>query len=156
MGKRGPPKTPTIALQSRGSWLAKGRKDEPIAREDEPTMPADLDSVAAGKWNELSEDLRARRMLSVTYSDAMAMYCRTWSEYMQADEQVKVQGLTIIGAKGGVIQNPLVLIRKNARADLLRIGQQFGFTPSSKAGIVVDNKPKVNDGKGRFFKKTAS
>jgi P27 family predicted phage terminase small subunit len=150
MGKRGPKKTPTNILQLRGSWRGDARGSEPVAVDGIPDCPEWLVGEAKAEWDRQVPDLSSRKLMSKSYRVALAMFCEAWGEYVQAVAFIAQHGWTTVGVKGGIVKHPMVEV-KNASFDrAMKMGQQFGFSPSAKAGIQIDEQEKPS-GKSRFF-----
>lgn len=150
MGRRGPPKTPTETLKLRGSWLAKTRNGEPAAVPGVPDCPEWLTGEARSEWDRQVPDLSARQLMSKSYRVALAMFCEAWGTYVTSLADIAANGHTYITDKGNEVQRPVVGIMHKAFERAMKMGQQFGFSPSSKAGLQVDEKEKPS-GKSRFF-----
>jgi P27 family predicted phage terminase small subunit len=157
MGKRGPAKTPTAILEARGSWLAKTRKDEPQAE----GVPLCLDWLTdEGKlaWNRLIPMLRGIGVVGAVDENALARYCDMLARWKLCVQFVNENGMThpVRGPNGQI-----TMFREFAEVDrasrlsdqLLRIEQQFGMTPASRASLAIDTtkQPKEPRGKERFF-----
>lgn len=127
---------------------------EPPAVEGAPDCPEWLAGEGLAEWWRQIADLGARGLLSSSYRSALALYCQAWGEFVETEQQIRElgpRGLVSITDKGNEIQNPLVGIRNKAFERASKMGAQFGFSPSSKAGIVTE-APKAKDDKSRFFK----
>ena len=77
MGKRGPKPTPTKILQNRGSWRGKKNPNEPrpeLATVETPP-PSWLNPQAKEHWQEISEFLCVRGLLTVADRPALALLC---------------------------------------------------------------------------------
>jgi P27 family predicted phage terminase small subunit len=152
MGKRGPQPTPQSVLALRGSPVAKERTDA-AAVSGAPLMPVWLEGEAALEWERQIHDLDERGMLFQTDRAALAMYCQSWGEFVNAVEYVKESGEVTMTDKGNCIQHPMVGIKNQAFDRCNKLGQQFGFSPSSRVGM-GEGKKKEKDGKSRFFKQS--
>jgi len=160
MGKRGPARTPTKVLKMRGSWLADQRVDEPQPSPERPRCPAWLSKQAKQAWAELAPQIAAMGILGRCDRNALARYCQTWAKWRKAEEWVMEHGdyVAIKNASGQVteIKEPPQVARSIRLADqLLRLEQQFGLTPSARAGLAKPkDNPDENRGrsKERFFK----
>jgi P27 family predicted phage terminase small subunit len=145
MGKRGPAKTPTQKLDARGSWVAKTRKKEPPANPGHPECPKWLTGEAREQWDRMIADLEPRKLLSKSYRESLALFCEAWGEFV--DLVGKIAKLVVVDAEY------MSLVRlKNAAAERVnRMGQQFGYSPSAKAGVTQEDGTTKTDGKLRFF-----
>lgn len=148
----GPQKTPTAELEARGSWRAKARGKEPVATEGVPDCPEWLTGEAKAEWDRQIVDLPQRKLMSKSYRAALAMYCEAWGTYVGALADIAANGHTYITDKGNEVQRPIVGIMHKAFERAMKMGQQFGFSPSSKAGLQVEQEQEAPSGKLRFFK----
>ena len=152
MGKRGPQKTPTADLAARGSWRAKARSNEAIAVPGAPEKPVWLQGEAADEWDRQVLDLSPRKLLSKSYRASLAMFCEAWGTYVGAVIDISENGYVTVNKDGYESQRPIVAVMHKAFDRATKMGQQFGFSPSSKAGIEVEDTKEVASGKLRFFK----
>ena len=129
------PKPPELKIL-RGTRKDRIKADAPKIVAVAPQCPAHLDDVAKAKWHELVEQLSAAGTLSLTDSEALALYCSTFSLWLLAREHIsKTQSLTVTGAQGGTKSNPVLsAISSNAQL-LARLQAEFGLTPSSRGRI---------------------
>ena len=142
MGKRGPKPLPTQTLKVRGSWRADVRKDEPQAEFAVPNMPDWLSSEAEKEWNRLVLTLNKYNLLTDLDGNTLGLYCQTMADYQEALEYCK-EGVLIKTENGNLIQSPAVGLKNKALQMLQRLGAEFGFSPSSRAGMSM---PKAQAG----------
>jgi P27 family predicted phage terminase small subunit len=151
MGKPGPKKTPTAILQARGSHKAKGRADTPQPELRIPECPARIQGVRRELWYELGAlwaDCIAERD-----TIALEMAVDTVADYLEAKQEAEGQPLVFVTDKGNEIPNPWHQAKRADWARLLKIVQEFGGSPASRAGVqVVAKAGEVVDAKKRFFK----
>lgn len=145
MGKRGPSKTPTSVLESRGSRRAKGREGEPEpeAVGEVPAPPEHLPGEAAAVWLELAAPLTKCGLMTAVDPHAFERYCRTyamWRRMMHEMEQGE-----------GEVDRFVVTKITHADQMLRRLERAFGLSPADRADLNV-NAPKEDNGKSRFFK----
>lgn len=150
MGKRGPKKTPTHILKVRGSWRGDTRPNEPEAAPGVPDCPGWLQGEAKAEWERQVPDLCTRKLMSKSYRAALVMFCEAWGTYVECLADIAKGGLVYITDKGNEVQRPVVGVMHKAFDRAMKMGQQFGFSPSAKAGIQVDEQEKPS-GKSRFF-----
>ncbi len=154
MGKPGPKPTPTETLKLRGSWLAKTRKGEPEPVAGAPDCPAWIVGESRAEWDRQIVDLDKRRLLSKSYRSALAMFCEAWGEYVGAVEflaAMGTEGLIHKTDKGNLVQHPMVGVKNKAFERANKLGQQFGFSPSSQTSVRVEGDKEKGNGKSRFF-----
>ncbi len=78
-------------------------------------------------------------------------YCETWARYVQAVKQVEKEGLTAVTDKGNVIQHPAVGVANKQKAELRRLAQEFGLSPSSRTRIEVPKQEDQVSGKAQVL-----
>ena len=155
MGRRGPVKIPTKILSMRGSPLAKRRMEEPEGEPGRPTCPAWLSKEAKRAWRELLPMIDGMGILSRTDRNALARYCQTWAKWRLAEEWMMKHGdhIAVQDSTGKVVEikEPPQVVRAIRLADqLLRLEQQFGLTPSARAGLAKEKRdPYENRGRKR-------
>lgn len=130
----GPCKKPT-ALK----LLADNPGKRPLP-DGEPTYaPAPLDPPewlsegAKVRWEPLARALDANGMLNEPNREVLAGYVSMMTQFA---DKVRATG------------EPDLKLMQQIRL----VAREFGFTPSSQAGISTPGKKKSDDGKGRFFK----
>lgn len=133
MGRRGPKKTPTAILERRGSRLVEGREGEP---EVVPGMPPDpawaQPPEARALWDSLGPELVALGVLCPSDGLMFGALCELYAEWRAAVED------------GRSPYSPL--------DRLIKLGHEFGLTPSSRAGLKC-GRPSDEDVKvAKFFK----
>ncbi|CAM5286587.1 hypothetical protein [Eoetvoesiella caeni] len=104
---------------------------EPVFEPLDTTAPDWLTGGALERWNVLAPALEVNGMLNVGNRDALATYCMVLAEFVR-----KVQDGEDCDLK--LVQQIRMLAR------------EFGFTPSSQAGVVAPGK-KQDETKKRFF-----
>jgi P27 family predicted phage terminase small subunit len=145
MGKRGPSKTPTAILQMRGSRVLYDRPDnEPEPEIGIPDRPGDMSELACQVWDQLVLELNAMGVLSIVDWRALQRYCELFVDWKQAQDFIRRNGTTYTitepDEKGKpklvrIAKFPQVNIRDSLTLQLLRLEQEFGLTPSARAGL---------------------
>ena len=156
MGKRGPKRKPTAILKLHGSRKVEERKNEPVPPTGKPRCPTWIDDFAKQAWRQLVPQLDAMGVLHKIDRNAIIRYCQTWSRWRNCAEFINQNGETypLRDNDGNVKclqQWPQVGIYNKLSDSLLRIEQQFGLTPSARAGISVEKKEPGTDKAARFF-----
>ena len=151
MGRRGPKPTPTAMLKLTGSWRADARKSEPKPKLGAPPMPTWLATEAKAEWKRVVPQLQKLGVITLIDRTALALYCQAWADYHDAVAVVKVEGKTFTTPTGYIAKNPLVTIMNKARAAVLRLAQDFGFTPSALARLGTPHLENPPGRHRRFF-----
>ena len=149
MGRRGPKPKPTAMLKLSGStWVNEtraGRGNEPKPEVSEPKCPVWLkDRSAKAHWKRLVKELVLIDVLTVVDGDALARLCITYSRFIEAQTMLSEEGQVIESEKGGQIRSPWSKIAEITGAQLLRLEQEFGLTPSSRARVQTVAKKEVD------------
>jgi P27 family predicted phage terminase small subunit len=101
-----------------------------------PVKPKWLDDVAAMIWDEtIAELIETPGLLTEVDGPALALYCDSWRQYHEYDEEIRKEGNTIISLTAGMKANPLLSRRDAAKADAIKIGALFGLNPSARASM---------------------
>ena len=100
-----------------------------------PDPPDHLSEVALEEWNRIAPLFFAQKLMSPIYMAALAAYCQAYGRWVEAEEELAVEGSTIKTSNGNIIQNPLVGIANTAMLLMDRFGVQFGYTPSAIARL---------------------
>lgn len=147
MGRRGPAPEPAAIKRAKGV-TAPSRMNyaEPIPRQGQPEMPADMTAEAKAVWQHVVREMPVGVIVAV---DAMALrcYCEAVERYRQSVRAYHHGGaMPVVKATGrddrGVVRNPLMqVIRDNA--DQVRAwARELGLTPSARANLrMLDIKP---------------
>ena len=153
MGKRGPARTPTKALQLAGSRAAEGREGhEPQPPPGVPEMPAGLSAGAVAEWDRLVAVLGdTPGLLTKVDGAALALLCRSLDRVAVLYEWMEANDSVDRGTTGQPIQHPKVKEYQWECGHLKAMLAEFGLTPSSRSRVAV-SEPKRTTNKGRFFK----
>ena len=162
MGKRGPAKAPTKVLEARGSWHVRERKGEPTPEAGRPRAPKWLSREARKHWDEITPKIDDMGVLTKIDRDALALYCDYWTRWVKCSEFLRDNNLhQSVETRHGTEAKQWPESRESLQlaSHILRYQQQFGLTPSARAGLVVNKeehvkKKKETPGKSRFFEFT--
>ncbi|MGK9156474.1 hypothetical protein [Acinetobacter radioresistens] len=126
------PRKPTELKRLAGN-PGKGKLNdaEPEFLPAETIAPDWLQGEGLHQWNKLAPQMALNNLLNVATVEPLATYCDLLGAYIDSRRSGEVPDMRIF--------NSLRLMAK-----------EFGFTPSSKGGIVAPEKGKKND-KSRFF-----
>ena len=151
MGKRGPRKQPTALRLLRGDPSKEGKHgDEPTPPAGRIAPPSHVQGLALDKWNELVPKLEAMRVLTTADADTLARYCLYHEQFVKYADQIR-RGLDVLVIKDQngkvkyVQSTPAATMFVKLGQSMLRIEQEFGLTPSARAGMsVTDATPQSN------------
>lgn len=119
------------------------RNGEPQPPAGKPTKPAWLTGEGAKLWKQVTAQLAQMGTLAKSDAQAIARYCDQVVRWVAAAEFLKKYGETypLKDDKGKVRcfqQFPQVGIVNKLSVSILRLEQEFGLTPSSRARLKVD------------------
>lgn len=151
--KRGPKATPTEELHSWRAQLAARKNEIQVAKPTKPLpCPRRLQGEARVYWKDLSKTLHANGMLSEVDVTALVLLCQLLAE--RDELSAKIGGKLLIEWESGERLNPLLRQRNDVDAQIRRICNDFGMTPTSRIGLPAPKQKvgKVIDGTARFPK----
>lgn len=158
MGRRGPPEKPTVLKKLNGSPRARKESQQPLPPDGVPKCPEHLDKEAKGYWKNLTALLADMGLLSKADGDMLAMYCQSLARLRQCEAAVNEHGLTYTKyAPDGTVSmikiRPEQQMAKELYAVVMRLGREFGLSPSSRAHLQVPEvtKKQTVSEKAKFF-----
>lgn len=83
--------------------------------------------------------------MSDTYLMALEHYCNAWLIWDKAYTEVAKSGVTFSTDSGQIKTNPAVQVAKEMLALMMRILEQFGYTPRAAMSIKVTSEGKTDD-----------
>jgi P27 family predicted phage terminase small subunit len=155
MGKRGPAPEPSILKYIRGNpskdaLPASEPTPELLDNLDPPVTIAD-DAEAVKKWNATVPMLRRMRVFTEADVDAWALYCHTWSKWIEAKDKCRQLGRDNVQMEPDPNRTDgrmrikwtqpysWAVDERSLRGDLRRMQQDFGMTPSSRSQVSTTN-----------------
>ncbi len=140
MGKRGPAPKPTLLKLAQGN---PGRRllnlNEPEYPTESVSCPDFLSEEAQAEWERVAPMLTERGLLTAADRAMLVGYCVAWADFQDAERQLAKYG-KIVKQGPQLIPSPYVSIKNKALLAMMRFAQQFGFSPSSRSGIVVTKR----------------
>ena len=137
---RGRKPSPTALKRLRGNPGKRALpKSEPKPQAILPHVPRFLDKIAKAEWHRISRELFELGLLTRVDRNALAAYCDCFSLWKRACDEIAKEGagLTVTGAQGQSIKNPVVTIREKALEQMKSYAIEFGMTPSSRGRLRV-------------------
>jgi P27 family predicted phage terminase small subunit len=139
----GPARTPTEILNMQGSSWGKRRKGEPKARSGKPKKPGWVTGEAAKVWRAAIAELESMGTLAGSDGAAIGRYCVLLVRWIEASKFLAKYGETYPykddqGRVKGWAQFPQVATVNKLSVLVLRLEQEFGLTPASRAGLCVN------------------
>ena len=161
MGQRGPAPTPAPILQARGTLRKDRVHNFAVAPEGRPVCPSWVDDEAKAAWKQIVPKLQGMRVLTLADCNALARYCQLWSRWKKAELFIQKHGETypLKDERGKIkclMPFPQVAIAHKLAAQLTRLEQEFGLTPSARTRIKVEPVRVGDPRKARFFPDAAA
>jgi P27 family predicted phage terminase small subunit len=169
----GPPRKPTYLKVIEGN---RGRRPLPTAEPRPapgiPTVPDHLSPEAKAEWRRVAKGLNAIGLLTKIDRATLAGYCQAWSDWVEAEEQLRRYGKVVkspvrtvvkkqrkdgaeqIETTGGFpMQSPFLAIRNKALDTMHKFAVEFGMTPAARSRIGADIGPRLpkDDKASRYF-----
>lgn len=111
---------------------------EPKPKKKAPKCPTWLDVEAKKEWRRISKQLEELGILTDVDMAAFAGYCEAYSRWKEAEEFISKHGTIMKTSSGYWQQVPQVSIAQTYLKLMIKFGEQFGLTPSSRSRIVTD------------------
>ena len=118
-------------------------KNEPQPQLSIPECPTHLSVYAKEEWSRLSEELHGLGLLTRIDRAALAAYCQVWGRWVEAEEVVVIQGLTVATLKRDQAKNPHLDIADRCLKQMREYLVEFGMTPSSRSRLSI--KPRSEE-----------
>lgn len=137
------PKKPTNLKKAQGNpGKTKLNNSEPSPDICIPDPPEILKDKALDEWKRITPILKKLGLLSELDVMELAAYCQCVKRWLEAEDYIKLNGLTDTTSNGNVIQSPYVGIANKAMVQMHQFLCQFGMTPASRAGVTaIKTKP---------------
>lgn len=95
--------------------------------------PSYLTKGAKAEWSRLVPMLDGAKLITEADRTSLALYCTAVDRAQRAERQVEREGMTLENPTTGAVHaHPLLGVAKEARAQALRYGCEFGLTPASR------------------------
>ncbi len=142
MPRPGPPPKPTALKLLRGN---PGRRPvntrEPKPKANTRACPKWLSAEAQAAWKLIVPELKKLGLFTAIDTDALVIYCDTWSRWKRAVRFLQEHGDTyaVADADGNERHKtyPQVGIARSLLPVLNRYAQEFGMTPSARSRIEI-------------------
>jgi len=156
----GPAPKPARQKQLEGTYRKDREAPNALAFDpanDLPDPPEDLRPETAQQcWRTCAAELHAKGMLATVDLALLRAYCYQVSLMLEAENELELNGKTETrhSAYGShEVRSPWVAILSDATEKVSKIGQQFGFSPSSRTRISVPGKSEEKKSGFAAFKK---
>lgn len=111
----------------------------------------DLDEIALQTWHRDVPILLAAGLATVADAKPLTAMCQKWSEWVQIQRQLRVEGLIVV-RKGIPVRHPLAQQADVIAMQLKGYFVEFGMTPASRTRIKVE-QPQVKSKVDEFREK---
>ena len=140
VGDRGPVKQPTRLRVLHGARPERLNLSEPVPAMELPLSKPDwLSADASAKWDALVPHLLSMQLATAADTDVLAAYCECYARWRKlATLAARTPPVFNRGGEGGealLVRNPVWQQVRDAEAGLRTLAREFGFTPSSRAGM---------------------
>lgn len=148
MGKRGPIPQPLAVLKQKGTMnITRAKSTNEVEEHLDfvyhqlPEAPQHLDSFAADVWNStLLQACRVYGYISFLDLKLFAEYCECYSELQNLNNKCRGNSMSYEDANGIKRINPIYKERDEKRKLFIRLSQEFGFSPSARTRIKLEQK----------------
>lgn len=141
MGRRGPAPTPTAIRFLEGQRASRINTFEPVPEQTGPKPLPTFTAEQRDLWDRVVERLTE---YSLAYkADEAQLIDYVFAEWLSQEcvRRLNATGLLVRGANGEPKPNPLLRVQHRADETALRIGRQFGMTPSSRQRLLPKREP---------------
>ena len=115
---------------------------EPKPKKGKLKMPTGLNAEEKRHWRQVVRDLEEAGILTLIDVQALRMYCRIYTSWLDANKKLDEYGSIVKGTHGTPIISPYVKLSQKYFDQLLAILREFGMTPSSRSRIHAEtDKP---------------
>ena len=140
----GPPPTPHNLLAPDSFRRGLG-SDEPSPDVKIPTPPTWLCTRGRAEWKRLTRELKKVGLITELDRTILALHCNAVADVAQLRRVIE---------EGVIVRGPEIARMNDAIYLLMKTGQQFGLTPSSRRGLRLQRPtPPAKDPRGRKRKK---
>ena len=109
---------------------------------DIPKMPEHLSGLAAAEWRRIVPELAAVGRICELDRALLSAYCSAWGNWVTAQKAIEGTGPVQTAKNGWQVASPHVNIAQQAFGQMVKIGHEFGFSPSAR-GMVFHDAPKA-------------
>jgi P27 family predicted phage terminase small subunit len=112
-------------------------KEHPRPRPIAPKCPQSLEPAAREHWRKLAPRLERLGLLTEIDGPAFERYCRYYSLWVQAREEIDRDGATVPGYRGGERKHPALTTLFRCEALMGEFMKAFGLTPLSRSRLNI-------------------
>jgi len=152
MGKRGPKPQPLEILKKK-DYYRPSRHDDQIAKSKSgldyvhnglPLPPERFDNGASDIWNStLGQAQKVVGYISFIDLPLFEQYCEVYSELTELNKLCADTNMYYTDDKGNIKQHPVFKDRKEKREMFKKLSVEFGFSPSSRTRVALEQPKEV-------------
>lgn len=136
-----PPKSATAKRLAGSPGKRKLQQVPTAVQPDLPECPSHLSAEAKAEWQRICAELGAVGLLKRTDRSALAVYCASWAQWVEAEGKLANQGRVLETDRGYRYANPWVGIANKALDNVRQFAIHFGLTPAARGRIALPEKP---------------
>jgi P27 family predicted phage terminase small subunit len=145
-----PPRKPTkLKLIQGTARKCRLNPDEPTPDVEIPGIPHHLSKEARAEWRRITPILEEHGIISQLDMVALAMYCQSWGDHVQAENMIRRNGKMLKNEKTGIMYpSPWLKVSRESKEIARKLLKDFGLTPADLSR--VSGKKKEPKGKARL------
>lgn len=121
-----------------GARPDKVNQDEPEPIPVSPEAPDWLSPEVGEVFAYTVAQLEAMGIAFAADRDALVAYCEAVALHQRVSHELIGEPLTVLGAQGNRVKNPLLQVQRDAAQTMRAFAQQFGLTPSARASVKAE------------------
>ena len=101
---------------------------------DTPPDELTADPVAVAEWQRIVPLLRVSGIISAAERSILIALCHQWSQYLQAQADIRAHGMIVTSAKGPM-RNPSLSVALDTLQQMRQLWAELGLTPSARSRL---------------------
>lgn len=135
-GRRPKPTALKVLQGNPGKRKLSKTEPQPRTTTRPPPPPSILSPRAATEWRRIATELHRLGLLTILDRAALAAYCAAYGRWADAEVKIAELGAVLTTKKTKTMcHNPWRTIADKAMEQMLKIGIEFGLTPSSRVRL---------------------
>ncbi len=106
-----------------------------------PPSPTEFTQNQIELWNTICQTLLSIGLLQEIGLIQIMVYCDQWEIYKECRYHIEKNGTMLTTGDGRTYKNPSLGIMKRMAQNMIKIADQFGFSPLSRSKLMDFNKP---------------
>jgi P27 family predicted phage terminase small subunit len=139
--------TPLALLK--GGKASKRHEAAPRFRPSDGEPPEYLSEEAKTVWRVVAPQLLEHGLLTEMDEPLLTAYCEAVVTHRMATEEVRANGITVTGVRGGLVKNPACTVADEAAKAVRSFAMEFGLTPASRPRLKSETP--LTDETDEFF-----